>query len=58
MKTAGIGCGVFVVMAMVLALALPTDVGASAIAYAAVLSIPLFIAGAFIKAYENFKWPI
>ncbi len=58
MKNAGIGCGVFVAMAILVALILPTDMGVSVVAYATLFSIPLFIIGHFIDAYDDHKWPI
>ena len=63
MKNAGIGCGVFIAVSIVLSVVcaaaerfLPADVGASICAYAFLLSIPVFIAGAFIEQYDRYKW--
>ena len=58
MKNAGIGCGVFVAAAIVAGILLPTDMGVSAVAYATLFSIPLFIIGHFIEAYDDHKWVI
>lgn len=55
MKNAGIGCGVFVVLALLAMLVLPTEYGTSVVGYATLLSVPLFIAGAFYKNYDKFK---
>ena len=63
MKNAGIGCGVFIGVCIVLSVVsaaaerfLPADTGASICGYAFLLSIPVFIAGAFIKQYDRVKW--
>lgn len=58
MKTAGIGCGVFVLAAVVLAVVLPDAMGTSVCVYAILLSVPLFIAGHFIKGYARWKWAV
>ena len=55
MKNAGIGCGIFVVLALLAMLVLPTEYGTSVVGYATLLSVPLFIAGAFYKNYDKFK---
>ena len=63
MKNAGIGCGVFIAVSIVLSVVsaaaerfLPTDTGVSICVYAFFLSIPVFIAGAFIEKYDRYKW--
>ena len=63
MKNAGIGCGVFIAVSIVLSVIcaaaerfLPADTGASICGYAFFLSIPVFIAGAFIEKYDRYKW--
>ena len=63
MKNAGIGCGVFIGVCIVLSVVsaaaerfLPADTVASICGYAFLLSIPVFIAGAFIKQYDRVKW--
>ena len=63
MKNAGIGCGVFILVAMVLSVVAdlaPTQSEriAAICAYAALISIPLFIIGHFIEAYDDYKIPI
>ncbi len=59
MKNAGIGCAFFVVLAIVVAMFLPSNVGATACAYAILLSIPLFaICENFVPNYERWRWVI
>ena len=56
MKNVGIGCGLFVVAAIVFILVLPTALGANIVAYALLLSTPLFIVCSFVKGYDRWKW--
>ena len=63
MKNAGLGCGVFVIVAIVLSVLstlLPSQSDRIALicAYATLISIPLFIIGHFIDAYDQYKVPI
>jgi len=48
MKTAGLGCGFYILMAIVVMVCLPSDWGAAAAALATLLSIPLFLVNHFI----------
>ena len=63
MKNAGIGCGFFILVAMVLSVVAAlapsqSDRIAAICAYASLISIPLFIIGHFIDAYDDYKVPI
>ena len=58
MKTAGIGCGVFFLIAMAVAMVLPNKTASSIIAYAFLFSIPWMIVSLAVKQAERFKWYI
>ncbi|MBO4631012.1 MAG: AAA family ATPase, partial [Lentisphaeria bacterium] len=58
MKNIGIGCGLFFLLSMIIAVALPENTGVGIIAYAIMISIPVFLISFFIKQFDRFKWII
>ena len=57
MKTAGLGCGLFVAATIILSAVLPKT-GPDIAAYAALISIPVFGVCYFIENSDRFKWYI
>jgi SpoVK/Ycf46/Vps4 family AAA+-type ATPase len=58
MKNAGIGCGLFVLVSVVIAVAVPQNTASTILAAAFLLSIPVFIAGIFIRNFDRAKWAV
>ncbi|MBO4305534.1 MAG: AAA family ATPase [Lentisphaeria bacterium] len=56
MKNLGIGCGLFIVLSILVVAILPDKAATNAVAYAMLISIPLFIVSYFIEAFDRYKW--
>ena len=56
MKNAGIGCGLFIVIAVIIGAALPQQTAGSIIAYGLLFSIPMLICTFAVKSFDRFKW--